>query len=114
MIPCHVVFRRLRPRIARVVAVILLTWTGADLVNAQLCAADQVPATSQAAAQHDSERPDRPAPVDDCFCCSHTVQLSVVLLSDSLEVLQDRVNILRGVASSYRTLPLDHPPQLLA
>lgn len=107
-------FRRLRLRIARVVAVILLVWTGADLVNAQLCAADQVPATSQTGAQRDSGGPDRPAPADDCFCCSHTVQLSVVLLLDSLEVLQDRVNILRHVASSYRTLPLDHPPQLLA
>ena len=70
------VVRPVRFHIGRIVAVLLLLWTGADIVNAQLCSADRQPFSSitdlrvsDATSQHESRTAG-----DDCFCCSHTVQ----------------------------------------
>lgn len=68
---------------------VLLLWTAADLTNSSLCALDAEdthPAasadTATASLQSDREAP-APLPVhsdaphvDDCFCCSHCVEVS--------------------------------------
>lgn len=109
-------------RFARLAAVILLAWTAVDLTATQLCPADGV-ATAAGAFESswarsdssDGRAPGRRAPqshVDDCFCCSHCVN---VALSEPLLVAT--VNTPRHLASRIRIPvgaghPLYHPPQL--
>jgi hypothetical protein len=68
----------------RTVVVALLLWTAADIANSNLCALDQdVPPATQAlglTADRDSTpanpvAPEAPLHVDDCFCCSHCVEV---------------------------------------
>ncbi len=64
-------------RLARLFAVILLAWTAADLCDYQLCAHHREPLgawseTRLRAAPTDSQAP---ADGDDCFCCSHFVDV---------------------------------------
>lgn len=67
----RVVSRLRRHPIVRVIVLVLLTWTAVDLLAPQLCAAEASHASASAS-------------VDDCFCCSHTVQpvLQAVILPD--------------------------------
>ena len=73
-------------RLARAVTMVLLLWTAADLTNSSLCALENEDARSTAPAtpgstalDHDSssETPRQPATphIDDCFCCSHCVDV---------------------------------------
>ena len=101
-------------RVARVVAIALLTWTAADLINSRLCALDQ---WSPSAAQHSSFGADTPSNTqiptapDDCFCCSHDVQAGANI---NLSVAEASVAIppevlFASVLTPSR--PLYHPPQ---
>jgi hypothetical protein len=63
---------------------VLLLWTAADLTNSGLCALDSedplgVPASNEAALDQSVPNPvpfNAPAPhIDDCFCCSHCVDV---------------------------------------
>lgn len=68
-----------------IVAMILLLWTAVDLSNAGLCALDNedaapiaADATTALAASHGDRAPlapDTSRHVDDCFCCSHCVDV---------------------------------------
>ena len=70
----------------RLTAILLLAWTAVDLTATQLC-----PADGQARPFAVSERsskmlapsrpttPVAPAHVDDCFCCSHCVNVGVLV-----------------------------------
>lgn len=73
-------------RTVRAVVVALLLWTGADLTNPALCALDRERQAPAAATDDGSATlaslPGQPAPdapaaphVDDCFCCSHCVEI---------------------------------------
>lgn len=75
---------RLSP-IVRGVVMLLLLWTGIDITNASLCALEQEQETpyaqghADAALNADSVPPlpiaPQPPHVDDCFCCSHCVEV---------------------------------------
>lgn len=105
-------------RLGRTVALLLLIWTAADLSNASLCALDNDTASTIAVSQSASlneapsppPAPAQPPHVDDCFCCSHCVELQVVArptVANSTPV-QDAPLVL----AALRTFgsPLYHPP----
>lgn len=108
-------------RLARVVALMLLAWTAVDLTATRLCAADAVPMAAAFESPEarpdggDDPKPGRPAPqshIDDCFCCSHCV--NVAMPEPLLAVTADTP---RRIASGVRIPfddghPLYHPPQL--
>ena len=86
----------------RTVVAVLLLWTAADITSSNLCALDQdVPLTALAlgltadpsSTPVDPVAPEAPSHVDDCFCCSHCVEvqelgprLSSVRLSSDVDV----------------------------
>ena len=109
-------------RLARLAAVVLLAWTGVDLIATQLCAADSVVLATgssgavtiqpDASSESDPTRGTPRAHVDDCFCCSHCV--NVVLPEPVLDITR---NARRALASRVGVPladghPLYHPPQL--
>lgn len=72
-------------RVGRIVALVLLLWTAADLTNTGLCALESegaLDAVSLTSATALSNPSDTSAPrgttsqghIDDCFCCSHCVE----------------------------------------
>jgi len=69
----------------QVAVVLFLSWTAVDLANASLCAvdSDRLGQSDGAMADHATDPISPPtSPVDDCFCCSHSVdvgRLTVVL-----------------------------------
>ena len=79
-----------RSGLLQLAVVLLLSWTAADLAFASLCAADSEGlAQRDAAMAADATDPMPPpaSPVDDCFCCSHAVDvdcLTVVLDSTAV------------------------------
>ena len=75
-----------KSRLASVIVAVLLLWTAADLTNPGLCALDNehdtVSASLGTVASASPElpmgNPTGPRPhVDDCFCCSHCVDLQL-------------------------------------
>ena len=89
--PLSAILARMRwwrhSRLVRTVAMILLLWTAADLSNASLCALDNEganagPLGSGTTLQDGSSAPgpaQLPQHIDDCFCCSHCVDVHVFL-----------------------------------
>ena len=76
-------------RLAQTVSLILLLWTAADLTNASLCALENegtgfssVEATATQIVDSSSSQAPVPVPapphIDDCFCCSHCVDVQVL------------------------------------
>jgi len=74
-------------RLVRTVATVILLWTAADLTNVSLCALDSdelgrsvaVGLTATLSGETTNEAP-QPAPhIDDCFCCSHCVDVQVLV-----------------------------------
>lgn len=72
---------------SRAIAWLFLAWVGIDLGYPSLCALDQenplnlAVATSVDAASPDGTTPVPPAHIDDCFCCSHCVDVSSIASS---------------------------------
>ncbi len=76
-----------RSWLARTVVMVLLLWTAADLTNSSLCALDDeglsatVPVTAGATTIDQGSPSQIPPPqpakphIDDCFCCSHCVEV---------------------------------------
>jgi hypothetical protein len=72
-------------RLTQAVVMVLLLWTAADLTNTSLCALESedtrstVPAQGSTTIGDDSsgQIPREPATphIDDCFCCSHCVEV---------------------------------------
>lgn len=62
---------------------LLLAWTAADLTNAALCTLDSGPlSAARNMSTSDSDgRPSQTVPphIDDCFCCSHCVDVALHL-----------------------------------
>lgn len=73
-------------RLVQAVTIVMLLWTAADLANSGLCALENedprstapaapgASALDQDAGNRIPPRPARPH-IDDCFCCSHCVEL---------------------------------------
>lgn len=112
------VVRLFRARVSRLFAVVLLLWTAADLLNTNLCAADQGPMISiggpAALSVPDGPSPRPPAGSEaDCFCCAQTLQLFTVSTVAPLLLVVDGANALALKVPLQISVPLDHPPQTL-
>jgi hypothetical protein len=105
--------------LARLVATAILLWTAADLTNTSLCAldSDEFDAVAYAAElsptlnSGTTDRvPSQPGHLDDCFCCSHCVDVPVFVPAVVAESVARRepprdVTVPRGFG-----FPLYHPP----
>jgi len=103
---------------ARVVATVILLWTAADLTNASLCALDSDEFGAAYAAELSptlsngttDRAPSQPGHIDDCFCCSHCVDIQVFVPTVVAEPIARREPP-RDVATPHGFgFPLYHPP----
>jgi|SRR3990172_8188725 len=106
-------------RLAQTVAMILLLWTAADLSNASLCALENegtgfssVGTTAEQIVDTSSSRAPVPAPahIDDCFCCSHCVDVQVLLPATLAMPVDLQQTPLVLAAPRIFGSPLYHPP----
>ncbi len=110
--------------LSRAVVLAILVWTGADLGNASLCALENESEepTSAIAATGDclvlrgaseSDVPPAQAPhVDDCFCCSHCVEVAWVGPALGATIVPGpRVPSILSAPSNLGS-SLYHPPQV--
>jgi hypothetical protein len=92
-----------RSRLVRAVVVALLLWTGADLTAdlalPELCALDQEQQTTSSAPH-----------VDDCFCCSHCVEIQA--FGPALDAVPRARDFTPVSVPTPRLLgrPIYHPP----
>lgn len=102
------------------VALVLLVWTAVDLTNSGLCALDNEAAaapsaatTTIAAAGWDAgaglPQQDR-VHVDDCFCCSHCVDVSAIFPTTVVSPVTVLHTALVVPAPRIFGSPLYHPP----
>jgi hypothetical protein len=102
---------------ARTAAWLLLAWVAVDLGNPSLCALDQdvpVMPLSDAALDTfppDSGAPDLPAHIDDCFCCSHCVNIASVQPSSRLAQAGLPAPLPTDAAAWPTAYPPYHPPR---
>lgn len=106
-------------RLVHVVALLLLLWTATDLTSPSLCALDDE-GTSQTTASDDlsmqdgsspaGPRPALPPHIDDCFCCSHCVDVPAMAreLHTSTIDLEHEALLSRKLHNAG--VPLYHPP----
>jgi len=101
------------------VATVILIWTAADLTNASLCALDSdelgaayAASLSPTLSSGTTERaPSQPAPhIDDCFCCSHCVDMQVRVPAVVAEPVARREPPLDVAVPHGFGFPLYHPP----
>jgi hypothetical protein len=101
------------------VATVILIWTAADLTNASLCALDSDElggAFSREYALTVNADTTDPAPsqpsnhIDDCFCCSHCVDMQVLVPAVVAEPVTRREPPLDVAAPHGFGFPLYHPP----
>lgn len=107
--------------LSRAVALVFLLWTAADLSNANLCALDNedslpisaVP-VGAGSALHVGTTPPPPEPasahIDDCFCCSHCVNVTTLLPADVATLASRPKTLLDLPAPRIFGSPLYHPP----
>lgn len=97
----------------------LLLWTAADLTNASICALDSDEfggspsgeSTDAMNALPTNPRPAQPTPhIDDCFCCSHCVEVAVLVPAIVGESIARREPPLDAAAPDSFGFPLYHPP----
>lgn len=101
-------------RVAPAVVMALLAWTAVDVLNPALCELDQMPfVAAHASVDWDTSSDDRPpAPVEDCFCCSHNVNFSAMMqvriaFQSRTQTPAERIQI-----PLWKSFPLYHPPRL--
>ena len=107
------------PRRVRAVAMLILLWTAADLSNASVCALDNEGSGTfsggpGALLQSGSARQSPPpAPwqhVDDCFCCSHCVDVQVLSpVPLAMSVAFQHAPVVPAAIRIFGS-PLYHPP----
>lgn len=118
-----------RSLIARLVAVILLAWTGVDLAVPSLCAADRpgsapvithAPDTASSGAStrltvaHSTSPQDAPATATDgdCFCCAQILLPARVDSPLTGAVLVSALFVSPASRPRSSSRAFDHPPQL--
>ena len=109
-------------RVVQTMAVLLLLWTGTDLANPGLCALDReqeelLLATDEPTAAGVDTRTTAPAPlapesphVDDCFCCSHCVEATVIVTRLWSAPVSGRLDAPVLLEPRIFGLQLYHPP----
>lgn len=97
---------------------LLLTWTAVDLTNESLCALDSTEFGTGGAltgTEKDDGKPlpgqETPRHVDDCFCCSHCVDVAAVIPVMAAEIV--RLGPAAPVSSALLPplVPPYHPPR---
>ncbi len=107
-----------RPRgILRLICVLLLSWTAVDLGASGLCALDRedAPLVSSDRNEVGSDSTPTPTPlaahVDDCFCCSHCVNLTHLLPPVTLTVAPAALTPTAADQPRHIARPMYHPPK---
>ena len=102
---------------ARAAAWLLLALVALDLGNPSLCALDQeVPSTPLSAAALDARptgdsAPARPVHIDDCFCCSHCVDVASAPGPAKLSWAGIRLPLPTDAVPLPTAYPPYHPPR---
>ena len=103
---------------ARAAAWFLLALVALDLGNPSLCALDQempsIPVSAVAvldAGSTDGNAPTRPVHVDDCFCCSHCVDVAPVQDPARLAWAGVGIPLPHDAAPLPTAYPPYHPPR---
>lgn len=104
-------------RLVRTIVIALLLWTAADLSNASLCALEnegtgafQVSTGTTLLDSSDGQVPAQVPHVDDCFCCSHCVEVQPASPAAlSIPVEMRRAAVLLAAPRVFGS-PLYHPP----
>lgn len=104
--------------LARVVATVILLWTAADLTNASLCALDSdefgpsaAVAFTPTVSDSPTDQAPQPAPhIDDCFCCSHCVDVQVLAPAIATAPIARREPPAEVTVPDGFGFPLYHPP----
>jgi hypothetical protein len=111
--------RPLRTATMRIVVILLLGWTGADLCLPALCASESVRSCASGALNRSALQTDTTAPSrtpgqgqDDCFCCSHAVSLRPVFVWSTPSKIRDVALQLIPRIPSALPSAVYHPPQL--
>ena len=97
--------------VARITALVLLTWTAVDLGFPACCLDDKLTAgaTSPSLSTHDADQSSR-ADVDDCFCCALCIDTGWRIPALRIEAARTSFrDPIRHLAT--RVVVLDHPPQ---
>ena len=102
----------------RAAAWLLLGLVALDLGNPSLCALDQempsIPVSAAAtldAGSTDGGAPIRPVHVDDCFCCSHCVDVASAQSPAKLAWASIRIQLPTDSAPLPTAYPPYHPPR---
>ena len=110
--------QRLPQTVVRMVAIILLAWTAVDLCAPSLCASEAVaianPSRTNGSARltaHPANAGDCGDQQDDCFCCSHAVDLRTVTFRVSAAVPLQLIGPSTPLVTPAVTSPPYHPPQ---
>ncbi len=105
-----------RLTLSRLLACLLLAWTAIDLAVPSLCALEDelrtVSVAGQAVAPSSDAAPDaQPSHVDDCFCCSHCVDVKPATRPLGVSAVTTNVSALVEQAPRLDGDPLYHPPR---
>ena len=100
----------------RAIALCLLFWTAVDLANASACALDNESVASGTAAAIYPQAPSTggrapAAHVDDCFCCSHCVDVERPASPAAARRVTPRFEALPRPFPHLLAASLFHPPQ---
>jgi hypothetical protein len=109
-----------RSRLLKGVVMILLLWTAADLTNGNLCALENedaplgLPSTSVTLVHGGSQNqipPTQPSQhIDDCFCCSHCVEVQTLLPATvAVPIVRQRTSLVLPAPRIFGSA-LYHPP----
>ena len=111
--------RRLRTSTLKMGVIFLLAWTSLDLCLPRLCGAESMgffqsaedtgPDTLQTSHTAPARQAGQP---DDCFCCSHSIDLRQLSLAGAPSGLLDMAALAVSTVPSALPTGLDHPPQL--
>ena len=103
---------------SRVVAWLFLAWVTVDLGFPSVCALDQegrlIPLSVQSAvgaATSGDTVPAPPAHIDDCFCCSHCVNVTAIAGPPVIEWIDLHVTLPADRVPYPRGYPSYHPPR---
>ena len=102
--------------VVRAVVVLLLAWTAADLANASLCALDSSEFATESPQLPSGDHGTLPTQepqrhVDDCFCCSHCVDVAAVIPAMTSEIVSSAAVPLASSAPKPPLVLPYHPPR---
>lgn len=102
---------------ARTVTWVLFAWVAVDLGVPSVCALDQEGQSTPSWATNvdistDNGLPDQPVHIDDCFCCSHCVNVTAVSLLVMTPWADTDVSLPPADTPFPSSYPPYHPPKI--